>query len=88
MPDEILKIVKLPDGNIRISFDRHAFSDPGEWGVVLADAIRDIAKGCAPIGALRHEDPLTAPQEEAVRRLLELLAAELHPYVPERRAPV
>ncbi len=79
---EILRIVKLPSGSHGVVFDRHVFSDPGEWGVVLADAIRDIAKGCAPVGALRHEDPLTEPQEEAIRRLLNLLTSELEPYLP------
>lgn len=80
--DEILRIVKLPSGDVRVSFDARAFPEPGHWGVVLADAIRDIAKGCAPVGALRHEDPLTAPQEVAIRRLLDLLASELSAYLP------
>lgn len=80
-PHEILSIVRLRSGRVGVVFDRHAFSDPGEWGVVLADAIRDIAKGCAPVGALRHEDPLTKPQEVAIRRLLDLLTSELGPYL-------
>lgn len=80
----VLRIVKLLDGSMGISFDAQAFPEPGHWGVVLADAIRDIAKGYAPLGALRHEDPLTEPQADAARRLLELLTAELEPYMPER----
>ena len=83
-PKEILRIVKLPSGDVRVSFDPRAFTEPGPWGVVLADAIRDIAKGYAEPGVLRHGDPLTEPQARAARRLLELLTAELEPYMPER----
>lgn len=80
-PGEILRIVRLVNGNLRVSFDPQAFPEVGHWGIVLADAIRDIAKGTAPLGALRHGEPLTEPQEAAIRRLLELLTSELGAYM-------
>lgn len=74
---QILSVDRKADGDVVVSFDRRVYEDPAAWGVILADVVRDLAKGSAPIGALRHGDALTEPQQQAALRILELFDAEL-----------
>ena len=74
----ILRVFQKDDGGVVVTVDPQAFSDPGEWGVVLADVVRDLAKSMdAPLAELKHGERLTEPQRKAAARLLELFHAEL-----------
>jgi len=56
---------------------RRAFDDPGAWGCVLADIVRDVAKSTSGPGLLKHGEPMTAPQRRTAVRMLELFRLEL-----------
>ena len=56
------------DGGLSISFTR-AFDDPSMWGMMLVDIARHAARAFAKEGVMS--------EEEALRRITEMFAAEL-----------
>jgi hypothetical protein len=55
-----------------------AFSEPRDWGVVLADLVQHIAR------AVRQQE--NVPAEQTIRRILDVLGEELRTAPPEEGA--
>jgi hypothetical protein len=71
---ELLR-VWIEGESLQCSLQAEAFDDPGAWGTVLADVVRNLAAVVQ-----QQEGP---PAEQTMQRILTTFQEELHSLTPE-----